>query len=197
VTATFDPVGSTATLVIERFRQNGMEPTPATATMLLGAILSDTVILNSPTVTDRDRTAVGYLERVLGVDGLEFGREMFESTSDVSGLAAEQIISRDAKEYELSGGETICIAQIETIGRVLLERKGELLDAMQTELGRQGYSFFALMLTDILSKGTDLLVSGDTAAVERALGQGTADGVIELPGVISRKKQLAPRLLGV
>jgi len=194
VTATFDPVGSTATLVIERFRQNGMEPSPPTATLLLGAILSDTVILNSPTVTERDRTVVDYLERVLGVDALEFGREMFESTSDVSALPAEEIISRDAKEYQ-SGGESICIAQVETVGKSLLERKSELLAAMGTEQGRQGYRFFALMVTDIISKGTDLLVTGDEATVERTLGQTAADGVIELPGVISRKKQLAPRLL--
>jgi manganese-dependent inorganic pyrophosphatase len=195
VTATFDPVGSTATLVIERFRQNGMEPSPPTATMLLGAILSDTVILNSPTVTERDRTAVEYLERVLEVDALEFGREMFESTSDVSGLPAEEIVSRDAKEYQSAGGQTMCIAQVETVGRSLLGRKDELLAVMGTERERQGYAFFALMVTDILSKGTDLLVSGDKGTVERALGQTATDGVIELPGVISRKKQVAPQLL--
>ena len=195
VTATFDPVGSTATLVIERFRQNGMEPSPPTATILLGAILSDTVILNSPTVTERDRAVVEYLERVLGLDALEFGREMFESTSDVSSLTAEEIISRDAKEYQSGGGETICIAQIETVGKSLLERKDELLAAMRTEQARQEYRFFALMVTDILSKGTDLLVTGDQATVERTLDQTATDGLIELPGVISRKKQLAPRLL--
>ena len=195
VTATFDPVGSTATLVIERFRQNGMEPSPPTATMLLGAILSDTVILNSPTTTERDRAAVDYLERVLRVTGLEFGREMFESTSDVSDLPAEEIISRDAKEYQSRGGKTICIAQIETVGRSLIDRKGELVAALRAEQERKGYPFFALMVTDILSKGTDLLVSGDKATVERVLGKTAKDGVIELPGVISRKKQLAPRLL--
>src|SRR5215211_9155566 len=68
VTATFDPVGSTSTLVVERFRQNGMEPSRPTATMLLGAILSDTVILNSPTTTERDRSVTAYLERVLALD---------------------------------------------------------------------------------------------------------------------------------
>ena len=78
---------------------------------------------------------------------------------------------------------------------VLLARKDELLAAMRTEEQRQGYPFFALMVTDILSKGTDLLVSGNQSAVERALGQTATDGVIELPGVISRKKQLAPQLL--
>ena len=88
VRATFDPVGSTATLVIERFRQNGMEPTRSTAILLLGAILSDTVILNSPTTTERDRTVVEYLERVLALDALELGREMFEATSDLAGVSA-------------------------------------------------------------------------------------------------------------
>ena len=68
VTATFDPVGSTATLVVERFRQSGMEPSPPTAMMLLGAVMSDTIILNSATTTDRDRYVVDYLERVLVIN---------------------------------------------------------------------------------------------------------------------------------
>jgi manganese-dependent inorganic pyrophosphatase len=195
VTATFDPVGSTATLVIERFRQAGMEPSRPTATMLLGAILSDTVILGSPTTTERDRSVVTYLERVLGVDAMELGSEMFEDTSDVSELPAEEILARDAKEYEAAGGQTICIAQVETVGRSLLERKDELLAALAAGRERSGYSVFALMVTDILSKGTELLVSGDRGTLERAFDQPAADGVVSLPGVMSRKKQVAPKLL--
>jgi manganese-dependent inorganic pyrophosphatase len=196
VTATFDPVGSTATLVIERFRQNGMEPSRGTATILLGAILSDTVILNSPTTTERDRAVVDYLERVLALDATEFGRDMFEASSDVSSVPAQEIIGRDAKEYQVSGGRTICIAQIETVGKGLLERKDELRDAICAVQSAHGYLFFALMMTDILSKGTDLLVCGETAPVERTFGRPANDGVIELPGVMSRKKQVAPALLG-
>src|SRR4051812_19668767 len=116
VRATFDPVGSTATLVIERFRQNGMEPSRATAIALLGAVLSDTVILNSPTTTERDHAAVAYLERVLAVDATQFGREMFESTSDVSEVDASEIVQRDAKEYAVGDGQSLVIAQIETVG---------------------------------------------------------------------------------
>src|SRR6478752_3987941 len=112
VRATFDPVGSTATLVIERFRQNGMEPSRSTATLLLCAILSDTVILNSPTTTERDRAAVEYLQRVLALDAMALGREMFEATSDLAGVSADAIVTRDAKEYEVSGGHTIAIAQV-------------------------------------------------------------------------------------
>jgi manganese-dependent inorganic pyrophosphatase len=195
VRATFDPVGSTATLVVERFRQSGMEPAPSTAGLLLGAVLSDTVILNSPTTTERDHDVVEYLGRVLGVDPVESGREMFESTSDVSEVEADEIVSRDAKEYEIAGGRTICIAQIETVGKALLERKDELIEAMSAVQQEKGYLFFALMVTDILSKGTELLVAGDRGPVERTLGEPALDGVISLPGVMSRKKQVAPKLL--
>jgi manganese-dependent inorganic pyrophosphatase len=195
VAATFDPVGSTATLVVERYRQAGMEPAPATAAMLLGAVLSDTVILNSPTTTERDHTVVEYLERVLAVEAEAFGREMFEATSDVSAVPAEQIVGRDAKEYEVGAGQTISIAQIETVGESVLERKDELLDALQQRRERDGYLLAALMVTDILAKGTDLLVAGDMAPLERAFGREADDGVLQLPGVMSRKKQVAPKLM--
>ena len=137
VRATFDPVGSTATLVIERFRQSGMEPSGPAATLLLGAILSDTVILNSPTTTDRDRAVVEYLERVLDVDATAFGREMFEHTSDLSRLSAEDIVARDAKDYDAGGDQTLRIAQVETVGTTLGERRVELLAALDAARERE------------------------------------------------------------
>ena len=195
VVATFDPVGATSTLVIERFRQNGMEPSRPVAMMLLGAILSDTVILNSPTTTERDRAAVGYLERVLALDAEQLGREMFEETSDVSELPAAEIVTRDSKRYEVEGGRTICIAQIETVGGSLIDRRDELLEALRARRQREGHVMVALMVTDILAKGSELLVAGDTGSLERAFGEPVADGVLSLPGVMSRKKQVAPKLL--
>jgi manganese-dependent inorganic pyrophosphatase len=195
VTAVFDPVGSTATLVVERFRQNGLEPSPSTATMLLGAVLSDTVILNSPTTTERDNAVVEYLERVLAIDPREFGREMFEQTSDVSRVDADDIIRRDAKEYEVGDGQTICIAQIETVGQQILDRREELLEALERQREAKGYLLYALMVTDILEQDTKMLVAGERTSVERAFGQPMDDGTIDLPGVMSRKKQVAPKLL--
>jgi manganese-dependent inorganic pyrophosphatase len=194
VRATFDPVGSTATLVLERFRQERVEPSTEAATMLLGAILSDTVILNSPTTTRRDRSAVGHLERLLGVDAGEFGREMFEAGSDVADATAEEILNRDNKEYETGQG-LVSIAQVETVGQALAERIGELVEALRRRHERNGHVLSALMVTDILQKATKLLIAGDVAAVERALGAESTDGVIELPGVMSRKKQVAPVVL--
>jgi len=194
VRATFDPVGSTSTLVIERFRQNGMEPSRSSATLLLCAIMSDTVILNSPTTTERDYAAVEYLNRVLAVDAIELGREMFIATSDLDGVAADAIVNRDLKEYEVSGGQ-IAIAQVETVGAGLEGRHGELMDAMERLRERSGYGLYALMVTDILAKDTDLYVSGDPGPLEAAFGREAHDGVIALPGVMSRKKQVAPKVL--
>jgi manganese-dependent inorganic pyrophosphatase len=195
VRATFDPVGSTSTLVVERFRQAGEEPTQPTATVLLGAILSDTVILNSPTTTERDHEAVEFLEKFLDVDAEEFGREMFESGSDAADASVESLLGRDSKEYETSEGP-MCIAQVETAGRVLAGRLGELREALRAQHDRNGHVLSALMVTDILEKHTQLLVAGDVAAAERAFGIDAHDGILDLPGVMSRKKQVAPPLLG-
>lgn len=196
VTATFDPVGSTATLVVERFRQNGMEPSEPAATMLLGAVLSDTVLLHSPTATDRDRLVVEYLERAIGVDATEFGSEMFEAGSDVTDVSAADIVARDAKEYTVLDGETIAIAQIEVVGPGLLSRADELREALERARASDGHVLAALMITDIVDKGTDLLVAGDPSAVEQAFDAKLANGSLSLPGVMSRKKQVAPQLLG-
>ncbi|HEX6389856.1 MAG TPA: putative manganese-dependent inorganic diphosphatase [Solirubrobacteraceae bacterium] len=195
VVATFDPVGSTATLVAERFKAAGHEPTPETATMLLAAVLSDTVILNSPTTTARDRAVIDALGERLGVDPLEFGREMFAASSDVSDVPPAQLVARDAKSYELAGGQQIRIAQIEVVGDGIDGRLPELRKAVADARDEDDLRLFALMVTDVLAHGTRLVVAGDVSYAERALGAPAKDGVIDLPGVMSRKKQVAPRLL--
>jgi manganese-dependent inorganic pyrophosphatase len=199
VTATFDPVGSTATLVIERFRRSGVEPSRPTAMLLLSAVLSDTVILNSPTTTERDEAAAEYLERMLEVDAQDYGRRMFEETSDVSAVSADDLVKRDAKGYHSSNGTPFLIAQVEVVGKGLLDREDELLEAMGRERSKQGVDLYALMVTDVLDKATDLLVSGDMGAVARAFGVEPSNGgsKLALPGVMSRKKQVAPKLLSV
>ena len=162
--------------------------------MLLAAVLSDTVIFNSPTTTERDREVVSYLENLLDPDAKRFGMEMFEASSDVSDLSAQEIIMRDQKEYGVSEGAT-SISQIETVGTGLLERKSELLDALEELRQKNGYLLAALMVTDIIGQGTELLCTGDCAPVERAFDRQVVDHVMELPGVMSRKKQVAPKLL--
>jgi manganese-dependent inorganic pyrophosphatase len=197
IPATFDPVGSTATLIVERYRASGLDPEESTATMLLAALLSDTVILNSPTTTDRDLEVAKYLEEMLNLDANEFGTEMFGASSDVSSLSAEEIVIRDAKEYGTSSGEKVSVSQVETVGNGLLERKDELLEALEEMKGENSYLFSALMVTDIMEGGTQLLCVGDCSSVHQAFDSRGKNGVIDLPGVMSRKKQVAPVLLSV
>ena len=197
IPATFDPVGSTATLIIERFKTAGLRLEESTAKMLLAAILSDTVILNSPTTTDRDREVVKVLEEFLDLDAEEFGREMFEASSDVSDLSGEEIVNRDAKEYGTSSGDRVSVSQIETVGPGLLERKDELVAALEDLRDKSDYVFCALMVTDITQGGTQLLCVGDCSSVHLAFESQPQNGVIDLPGVMSRKKQVAPALLAI
>ncbi|WP_372791412.1 putative manganese-dependent inorganic diphosphatase [Paraconexibacter sp.] len=195
VRATFDPVGSTSTLIAEQFLATGQEPSPQAAGMLLAAILSDTVILSSPTTTPRDEAAVTDLGEQLGIDPRDYGREMFEATSDVSGLKASEILARDLKAYELSSGQTICIGQIETVGDAIMSRVDELREAAEDRVAKDGHRLVALMVTDVATGGTNLVVAGDLALAARAFNTDISGGYIELPGVMSRKKQVAPPLM--
>lgn len=195
VLATFDPVGSTSTLVVERFQRNKLEPSRETAMVLLAAVLSDTVILNSVTTTDRDTAVVQYLGGLLDLDAMEYGREMFTATADVSGIPPSELIRRDAKDFQGSSGLPFTVAQIEVVGDSLLDRADELLEALAKEQIEKGVGVYALMVTDILEKGTNLLVAGDAHAVSRAFGVPANGRRIELPGVMSRKKQVVPKLL--
>jgi manganese-dependent inorganic pyrophosphatase len=193
VLATFDPVGSTATLVTERFRAAGREPSRPAATMLLAAALSDTVVLTSPTTTDRDRAVAEWLGSLLELEPEDFGMAMFQESSDVSSLSGSEIVGRDAKQYELDSGGTALVAQVEVVGDELLARREELEEALEAAREDGRHSVAALMVTDIVRKGTTLLVAGERGPVARAFGG--SDGAIDLPGVMSRKKQVVPKLL--
>ena len=120
---------------------------------------------------------------------------MFESTSDVSEVDAAEIVQRDAKEYAVGDGQSLVIAQIETVGDAVLERRDELLRELDDLRESRGLALYALMVTDIMAKGTKMLVAGDHGPVERVFGQPVVDGTVDLPGVMSRKKQVAPKLL--
>ena len=120
---------------------------------------------------------------------------MFEATSDLQRVDASDIIKRDSKGYDLASGATLRIAQVETVGEDLMDREDELLEALDTMREEEEHAAVALMVTDIAAKGTKLFVSGDRAAVGRAFETSADSGVLDLPGVMSRKKQVAPKLL--
>ena len=118
---------------------------------------------------------------MLALDAAEFGREMFEATSDVSEVSAEEIVARDAKRYQVQRRPAICIAQVEVVGEALLERKASC-SRRCAERARPGAAPLRADGHRRPRKGTELLVAGDTAAVARAFGVDAEDSAIELPG---------------
>jgi len=189
------PVGSTATIVAMRYEQLGVEIPLSMAGVLLAAALTDTVLLKSPTTTEVDRRIVSELARIVGVDPVEFGMEVFRSRSVGETFSAARVVGTDAKEFRI-GDMTVLVAQYETVDTAPVM---EHLDAVRAEMDAQReaqrYDAVVLMVTDIVREGSDIVATGNTRIVERALGISLADGSAWMPGVLSRKKQIAARLV--
>lgn len=189
------PVGSTASIVASRYENLGV-PIPApTAGLLLSAILTDTVLLKSPTTTTVDREVAERLAAIAGVEPLEFGMEVIGSRSTGEPFSAERSIAGDVKEYRV-GDAFAAVAQVETIDLAsILAHSDELHGAMEAARAGRGYDLFVLMVTDIVREGSEILAVGKTRVVERALGISLTSGSAWMPGVLSRKKQVAARLV--
>ncbi len=200
-----DPVGATATLIAEMYLEPARWwhlPHPErvaldaqTAGLLLSAIISDTLLLRSPTTTERDRRALTTLAERANVDPESLAQEMFAARSDISARSADDLIGNDYKPYTF-GGKAVGVAQVDVLSLGAVRgRYDDLRDALAAATKRQGLDIYVLMMTDIIGESTDLLFDPDSRAiVERAFGVQATDGYLHLPGVVSRKKQLIPPL---
>ncbi len=189
------PVGSTATIVASRYRDLDVTPPVAMAGVMLSALLTDTVLLKSPTTTETDREIAGWLAGTAGVDALEFGLEMFRARSAGTVFSADRAVRADLKEYRV-GDTFAAIGQVETVDAdETLEHAEELRRVMDALLDARGYDVVVLMVTDVVREGSWVLASGKTRIVERGLGVSLAEGRVWLDGVLSRKKQIAARLV--
>ncbi len=185
------PVGSTATIVAERYEQLGVEMPDAIAGILLGALLTDTVILKSPTTTDTDRRVCERLAARLELDATEFGMEVFRSRGAGQAFSAEGVVTTDIKEYR-AGDMVAAIAQYETVDLAGVMAHGEAIRAaMEAVRAARGYDVVVLMVTDIVREGSEIIAVGKTRVAERALGISLEAGSAWMDGVLSRKKQVA------
>ncbi len=192
------PVGSTCTLVAGRFLDAAVEPDRATAALLLAGILTDTVLLKSPTTTDADRDAASRLEGLAKLDAAVFGREIFAATSSLRHYgSAARAIESDFKRFR-HGTHEVGIGQVEVIGfDEFHEMKQSLLDALAAIRKRDGLFVAGLMVTDIAAEGTLFLVEGYTRIAHVMEYPQVEPHLYEMKGVLSRKKQLVPHLLKV
>ncbi len=187
-----EPVGSTCTLVANRFRTAQITPTPGIALCMVSGIISDTLNLRSPTTTPVDRETLEWLAGHCNVDLDEFAHEFFQVGSSLRTQAANKVICEDCKEFE-DRQHRFSISQIEEIGFDLFwERKSELHEALVDYTQQRNLNFAALLVTDIISNGSLLLMSHETEFWESANYPSIEKYVYELENVVSRKKQLLP-----
>ncbi|MCI8341516.1 MAG: putative manganese-dependent inorganic diphosphatase [Eggerthellaceae bacterium] len=191
------PWGSTATIVASEFRKYGVEVPKPIAAALLSAIMTDTVILKSPTATDVDRDQADYLAGILGVDATEFGLDVFKARGGESNMPMKELVEADSKEFML-GDVPVLIAQHETVDlAAVMDREDEVREHMRTLLDAHGYEFVLFMVTDIMAEGSQFLCEGNRRVVNRVFGIScTGQGGTWMPGVLSRKKQVAAKILG-
>ncbi|CAG1066198.1 manganese-dependent inorganic pyrophosphatase [uncultured bacterium] len=192
-----EPVGSTSTLVAELYRRKGVAIKKEIAGILLGGVLSDTVILKSPTTTDRDKEIVKWLEERSGLEHASFGAEIFGSAGGIKKRGPEAVVGSDYKVFEAKG-KKFGVGQVETIGfDEFFDEKAKLMDELAKVKAKKELQLSALLVTDI-ALGTSLLLAiGDKEVMFSLNYPKVKDDVFELKNVLSRKKQVVPHILNV
>ncbi|OGU06435.1 MAG: inorganic pyrophosphatase [Geobacteraceae bacterium GWC2_58_44] len=192
------PVGSTCTIVSSLYEEHDVTPSAAIASLLLAGILSDTVILKSPTTTRRDREAVSRLAQLSGLDWEAFGAEIFAASGALSGYGTpERVVGSDFKLFS-QGELRFGVGQVEVFGFAEFNAmKRELRGALASLRDKEGLDLAGLMVTDISTESTMFLMEGGQAFT-RFMGYPQPEPqVFEMKGVMSRKKQLVPHLIKV
>jgi len=190
-----EPLGSTATIVYKMFMETQSAITRKVAGMLLSAILSDTLMFNSPTTTEDDKTAAKNLATIAEIDIDEYGREMFSVSLSLKGANPIDILAMDRKRFAF-GRNVVYISQVNTLDfKSILEIEESLRLAMDEFVEERKCYLYILMITDIVGCGTELVVAGRARDLTlKAFGMPIKDHSFFLPDVVSRKKQIVPKL---
>lgn len=190
-----EPVGCTATILNKMFKEKSVSIPKNAAGLMLSAIISDTLLLKSPTCTDEDVAAVRELSQIAGVDAQEYGLQMLKAGADLSDKTVEQLISLDAKEFPM-GDYKVEIAQVNAVDvNDVLSRQDQVEAVLQKVIQDKNLDLFVFVVTDILNNDSVAIALGRAAkAVEQAYNVNLEDNRTVLKGVVSRKKQIVPVL---
>lgn len=191
------PVGCTATIIYGLYVSEKIEIDPVIAKLMCSAIISDTLLFRSPTCTKEDKKAATALAKIAGIDLESYAHEMFFAGSNISEKSAKELFMGDYKRFSM-GDVTFGIGQVSCMDSdELAQVKKKIFNYMKEQYKVLGVDMIFFMLTDMMLPGTELLCVGEGAAelVEDALGVKPTDGSFILPGVVSRKKQLIPKLM--
>jgi manganese-dependent inorganic pyrophosphatase len=189
------PLGCTATIIYHIYRENMVEIPSNIAGLLCAAIVSDTLMFKSPTCTPIDRAAAEELAHIAHIDMQEFAKDMFRAGSDLANKKEEEIFYQDFKQFKV-GNHSLGVGQINSMDRSELDEiKDRMLQFMDKVYKDKKLDLVLFMLTDIANESTELLFVGSHAElVARAFDGVMKESSIELPGVVSRKKQVIPPL---
>ncbi len=191
-----EPVGCTSTIIYKMYKEAGLVPDKAIAGLMVSAIISDTLLFNSPTCTADDKMAGEELAKIADIDVNAYGKEMLEKGASIKGMTPEQIIEVDNKLFEMNENHTVAIAQINTVDlENVMNIKEGLISAMLKYCAANNAQSMILMVTDIIQNGSQLIVCGsDNDIIKETFGIPLVSDTVFLPGVVSRKKQIVPKL---
>ncbi|HEL1676675.1 TPA: manganese-dependent inorganic pyrophosphatase [Streptococcus suis] len=190
-----EPVGSASSIVYRAFKENGVTPPKEVAGLLLSGLISDTLLLKSPTTHATDPQVAAELAEIAGVNLEEYGLALLKAGTNLASKSAEELIDIDAKTFGLNGND-VRVAQVNTVDIAeVLERQAEIEAAMTAASVANGYSDFVLMITDIVNSNSEILALGSNMdKVEAAFNFKLENNHAFLAGAVSRKKQVVPQL---
>ena len=190
-----EPVGSASSIVYRAFKENGVTPPKEVAGLLLSGLISDTLLLKSPTTHATDPQVAAELAEIAGVNLEEYGLALLKAGTNLASKSAEELIDIDAKTFALNGSN-VRVAQVNTVDIAeVLERQEEIEVAMTAAIVSEGYSDFVLMITDIVNSNSEIVALGSNMdKVEAAFNFKLENNHAFLAGAVSRKKQVIPQL---
>jgi len=191
-----EPVGCTATVLYKMYRENDIEIDKTIATLMLSAIISDTLLFKSPTCTPEDKKIAEKLAQIAGINVEEYGKNLLKAGTDISEFTPSEVINIDSKLFE-QNGKKFKIAQINTADLDdVFKNQSYFEAAINDEIKQENLDLYIFAATDILNSNSKVISLGNSAnVVEKAYGLNLENNTALLEGVVSRKKQILPKIL--
>lgn len=187
-----EPVGSTATILAKKYK-DVVAKDKALAGILLGALLSDTVVFKSPTTTQEDKDVAAVLAKIAGIDDmLKFGIDVKKSKANIADKSIKDVIFADFKNFDFAG-KKVGIGQTEVVDLTDVYNRASEVNSFINDLkAKEGYEMVIFVATDIIKEGSELYFAGDKAKIEKAFNTKVEGNSVYIPGLMSRKKQVVP-----
>lgn len=188
------PVGCTATILKDMFKVSGIQMDKITAGLMLSAIISDTLLLKSPTCTKKDVEAAKELAEIAGVELNTYGLALLKAGTDLSDFTPEELINIDSKPFSTNGIK-YQVAQVNTASiESVMKDKDNIENAMNSFMQTNSVDLFVFMITDIIENNSQIIALGKTEIAEKAFNVILDNNTAFLKDVVSRKKQVVPNI---